>query len=143
MIRKATCDDIPAILALGKELHAKVGGLPEMDMNGCRQLLAQAIFHKRRLVLVAVKDGVITGFFFGMIEELFFSKSHYASDVAIYATDGMSGALMIRRFIRWAKAMGVTQIQLGVSSGLNIDRTDTLYQKLGLKRVGALYQGTL
>ena len=94
-------------------------------------------------MLVAVKDGVITGFFFGMIEELFFSKSHYASDVVIYATDGMTARLMIRRFIRWAKAMGVVQIQLGVSSGLNIDRTDTLYQNSDSNRVGALYQGTL
>ena len=43
MIRKATCDDIPAILALGKELHAK-GWRARDRHERVPSILAQAVF---------------------------------------------------------------------------------------------------
>lgn len=141
MIRRAESKDFDAIMALGRELHEKIGGLPEIDDRGCRMLLAGSLAHKRRLILVSERNGVITGFMFCMVEELFYSKAKYASDVILYANDGFSGALMVRRFMRWAKTMSVAQIQLGVSSGLNVDRLERLYQKLGLAKAGALFIG--
>lgn len=139
MIRRATSDDIAPIMALARKLHATIGNLPPIDEQGCRMLLAQALCNKRRLLLVAERDGVVTGFMFGLIEEYFFSKSHYASDVILHSTDGISAAYLVRKFVRWAESMGVTNIQLGVSSGIAIDRADALYRRLGLTRVGSLY----
>jgi hypothetical protein len=47
----------------------------------------------------------------------------------------------MRRFISWAKENpGVKEIMLGISSGLDdVDRTKTLYERMGAIRIGENY----
>ena len=46
----------------------------------------------------------------------------------------------MRRFISWAKENpGVKEIMLGVSSGIETDRTKTLYERMGAIRIGENY----
>lgn len=137
MIRRAESKDIMPILAIGKELHQKIGGLPPIDEQGSRMLLARALCDKQKLLLVGERNGAINGFFFGMVDELFFSKAKYATDVIWTSTDPVNSVLMLRRFLVWAKEKNVHHIELGISSGVEPERTEALYQKLGFTRVGA------
>jgi hypothetical protein len=137
LIRRAESRDIAAILTLGKALHAKIGGLPEIDENGSKMLIARALCDRQRILLVGETKGELTGFFFGMVEELFYSKAKYATDVIWFSSDPKNSILMLRSFLRWAKSKQVHHIQMGISSGGDTSRTEQMYERLGFTRIGA------
>jgi len=139
MIRRMVGADIPAIIELGKRLHAQIGDLPPIDENGCKMLLARAICHKRQLVLVHERDSQIVGVLFGVIEEMWFSKALHATDVIFYSTCA-GGAFMLRRFVRWAQGMGVSEIDMAVSSGLDIPNSSRMFERAGFKNVGGIFR---
>lgn len=139
MIRRMEGRDIPAILELGKRLHAAIGDLPEIDEPGCKMLLARALCHKKQLVLVHERDGQIVGVLFGLIEEMWFSKALHATDVIFYSTSA-GGAFMLRRFIRWAQSMGATEIDMSVSSGVDTQTTSRMFERAGFKNMGNIFR---
>ena len=139
MIRRMEGRDIDAIVALGKTLHASMDSLPPVDEMGCRMLLARALCHKRQLVLVHEKDTQIVGVLFGMIQELWYSKTLHATDIIFYSQSA-GGAFMLRRFIRWAKSMGVTEIDMAVSSGKYSPNTTRMFERAGFQNMGSIFK---
>lgn len=139
MIRRMEGKDIPAILELGKQLHAKIGDLPEIDEQGCKMLLARALCHKKQLVLVHERDEQIVGLLFGVIEEMWFSKALHATDVIFYSTHA-GGAFMLRRFVRWAQSMGATEIDMAVSSGIDVPLSSRMFERAGFKNMGSIFR---
>lgn len=139
MIRRMNGDDILPILELGKKLHAEIGDLPPIDEMGCKMLLARALCHKRQLVLVHEYAGEIVGVLFGVIEEMWFSKSMHATDVFFYSKHA-GGAFMLRRFVRWAKGMGASEIDMAVSSGIRTPSSSRMFERIGFQNVGGIFR---
>lgn len=143
-VREAGIQDIRRILELGKELLGKsVYAGTEVDDIKFKRACATLIGSKMGCVFVVVDEGNIAqGFILGMVDDLFFSKSKYATDLATYVTDEfrMLAPFMIRRFITWAKSKGVSEITLGISSGIgDTQRVGRLYERLGFSPVGGMF----
>ena len=141
MIRKATTADLPALLALGKRLIAETPYADvKIDILIAGQTLGQCINSAFGIALVAEHNGKITGLLLGAAVPLWFSKSRSATDIVTYAETPGDGYRMIRRFVKWAWNLpNVIEVTMAQSSGIDVDRTAQLYERVGLARVGALY----
>jgi len=144
-IRLGGIDDIRSINELGYELleQSVSAGIP-LDDKKFRMLVASLIAIKLGNVWVVVDDDdKPQGFLLGLVEDLFYSRQRYATDLAVYVRDGYRhlAPRLFREFIKWAKSKPrVVQITLGLASGIgDPDRVGRMYEKLGLFRVGGIY----
>jgi len=141
LIRNAQIADMPEILALGKRLQDRTlyAGVP-VDTMVFGQTLGQCINSALGMAIVAEHDGKIDGLLLGVAQPLWFSRKRSASDFITYAETAGDGYRMIRHFVNWAWSIpGVIEVTLSQSSGIEIERTGKLYQRLGLEKVGELY----
>ncbi|HDS1207483.1 TPA: GNAT family N-acetyltransferase [Shewanella algae] len=144
MIRTATHADMNAIVSIGKVTLEKSPTYPvTLDDNKARYMVRRCISDRSMEIFVAVVDGEVVGFIMGMMEEHWFSKDCYATDLTfcVLPEHGDQAVWLLRRFIRWAKSFPkVKSILLGVSSGMDADgRIGQLYERHGFTIVGGFY----
>ena len=144
-VREARIDDINDIHTLALELVSEsvYKGIP-MDDQQFKRMVATSIGSRSSIVFVVVdSNDKPVGFLIGMVEQLFWSRKKFASDLCTYVRPEARhvGGFMVRRFIRWAKKMpGVVEVTLGLSSGIgDTERIGMMYERMGLSRVGGLY----
>ena len=145
MIRKAVNQDAAKILDLCKEAHEEstITTAP-LDPKTLRTNLQICVLSAEHLVLVVEVDDKIEGMIIGVTHQLWYSRKKQATDLLFYTSKRIRGegwgAKLMRRFISWAKENpGVKEIMLGVSSGIETDRTKTLYKRMGAIRIGENY----
>lgn len=146
-IRQATIDDLGAIIALGKQMHAESGrfGVLAFDEQKVRDRFANLVANDNAFVLVCEQeDGEIVGGFAGYVAEHWYSTDKAAQDLALFVRPdrrgGIAAARMVKAFIAWAKERGALQIVLGISTGVRVEETAALYRSIGLKQFGYLYE---
>ena len=145
MIRKAVNQDVSKIVDLCKEAHeeSKITTAP-LDPKTLRTNVQICVLSAEHLVMVVEVDDKIEGMIIGVTHQLWYSRKKQATDLFFYTSirirgDGL-GAKLMRRFIGWAKENpGVKEIMLGVSSGIETDRTKTMYERMGAIRIGENY----
>jgi len=143
MIRHATLKDIPALIELGKVMHAesRYRVLPYLPSRVERTLLA--LMAGAGVVLVAEVDGEIVGGFMGTCAEHFFSSAKVAGDLAIFVAPdyrgGLLGARLIKTFVDWAKEQGAKIIDTSVTTGVMTPKTEALFARLGGELVGSVF----
>lgn len=146
MIRFGTHTDIPAMLDIGRQVIAEAKTLNcELDTELAAKTIRQALNHRKHAVFVADKAGIVVGFFIALQDQFWFSKTHYATDLAFcVAPEHRDQAVwLLRRFIRWCQEHRISHIQLGLSTGLDTEgRTGQLYEAHGLKLAGGIYSTT-
>lgn len=144
-VREATITDIRRIHVLAQELlEMSVYAGIKMDDTKFRRTCASLIGSKTGAVFVVVDDeGEVQGFLMGMIDELFFSKARFATDLATYVRKEYRhlAPFMVKRFAKWAfSKTGVKEITLGISSGMDtVDRAGRMYRAIGFKPAGGVY----
>lgn len=141
MIRKAILEDMEALIKLGRKAHQTSPTYRDvpMDETKCRMLVINSLADKDSVILVAERNGRVTGFLIGIAEELFFSRKKYATDLMVYSDRSGEAAQLIRRFHFWAKQRGCVEVIMGTSFGGSLERTEPLYDALGMKRIGSMY----
>ena len=145
MIRKAVNQDVSKIVELCKKAHeeSKITTAP-LDPKTLRTNVQICVLSAEHLVLVVEIDDNIEGMIIGVTHQLWYSRKKQATDLFFYTSKSIRGdgwgAKLMRRFISWAKEnSGVKEIMLGVSSGIETDRTKTLYERMGAIRIGENY----
>ena len=144
-IRLGDVPDIRAICELAQELldqSAYAGIKP--DPEKFKRLVANMMGDKTSRVILIVDDqDKPQGFLIGLVEELFFSRKRYGTDMAVYVREGYRhlAPRMFREFIKWAESKPrVVRIMFGISSGIgNVERVGKMYNQLGLSSVGGFY----
>ncbi|MCL2899781.1 GNAT family N-acetyltransferase [Brenneria tiliae] len=144
MIRHATGDDIPALVLLGMRMHQESRYRNFLfSSEKCQALAQQLIATDFGIVLVAEKDGQITGWMAGGIAEQWFSHDRMAFEYGVFIDaehrGGSTGYRLVKEFIGWAKQHDISIINMGITTGINAERTGDLYHRLGLQRTGLLY----
>lgn len=145
MIRPATHDDIDRLVILGEEMHveSRFARLP-LDVDKVRALFAHLIESPDGLLIVAEKDGEVIGGFAGYVAEHYFARTKVASDFGLFISrqdrGGMTAARLLRVYATWAKERGAVMVQAGITTGVHVDETTRLYQALGFRQVGALFE---
>jgi hypothetical protein len=144
-IRLGDVPDIAAIVELAIELQEQsvYAGI-KPDTAKFKLLVANMMGDKTSRVIVIVDDDdKPQGFLIGLVEELFFSRSRYATDLAVYVRKDFRNLapIMFRSFMQWAKTKPrVVRIMFGISSGVgDIERTGEMYKLLGMSACGGIY----
>lgn len=147
MIRRMVEDDIEVLTAIGGQMHSESAyGHTEYSPQKCAELGNTIVWNPMFVGLVSEINGVINGFFIGVISEHYFSATLMSSDLLLYVVpehrNGLSGVRLIKSYIEWAKESGVEpcNIQLGQTAGIDPAVVDRLYKKLGFHPSGTIYK---
>lgn len=143
MIRIATLEDIPRIVELGQAMHAEsnYATIPYVEEKVAASV---AEFIQHGVVFVAENDGIVIGGIAGGIMEQWFSTEKTAFDYSFFIHPefrrGATAIRLVTAFCEWAKALGAKTVRMGITTGVNVERTSKLYQALGFVEVGPLFQ---
>lgn len=141
MIRRAVIADFPQWRELGARLLARTPyrDVP-IDQAAVARTFGQCMNSKLACCFVAEHDGKITGTIVGTINELWFARRRYASDLMFVAETPGDGRRLLRAFIEWAWSVpGVAEVTCGQSSGIEMQAMDALYQRAGMQKVGGIH----
>lgn len=147
MIRSGTPADIPRILELGAMLHAASSfrNIP-FDPEKVEATM-HALMDGAGVVFVAERDGVVIGGLAGGITEYFFSHQKLGFDYSFFIEPskrhGITALKLIRALEIWCKARGAVSLQLGISTGLNVDGLSKFYELAGFTNVGPMFKKEL
>lgn len=143
MVRSATFDDIPAIVGLLRVMHAESRFRSIEFVDAKAAATVAGLLTERMCVLVAEREGAMIGFFLGAVSEYFFSHEPFAADLALFVDPsqrgGMAGASLLRAFKAWAQARGIRHVEIGVTTGVTVEKTAALFERLGFRRQGITF----
>lgn len=140
MIRQATHADIPAMVELGRALCAESPRWARLTFNGEKlaTLLVSLIDSPDGFAWVAVASGAVVGALIGIVDEHWASDDRVAQELSLFVREDARGAIYAARLITvldaWAESRGAKWLQAGASTGVAIDRTALLYERLGFTR---------
>lgn len=143
-VRAATLEDVPSLVELGRVMHAE-SRYREVTFSVERATahFAELIEFERGCCLAYERSGRIVGFFTGALTEPHFSEELMAFDFGLFLLPshrgGIAAAALVKAFLAWAHEKKASFIDLGISTEVDITRTGALYERLGLRYVGALY----
>ena len=149
-IRFATPADVPALVQLGKHMHA-ITRFRTLDYDEARvaQTLTAALAQgKERYVCFVSEDsqGQVVGGLLAVLEKHIFSQQLTASimhyDVLPEKRMGGYGVRLLKAFEQWCKNRQVVEINFGVNSADDADQLALLGRfaiKLGYSKVGENY----
>lgn len=146
MIRDATLDDIPALLALGARMHAESPHFLQIAFSAekLEATLRNVLAAEGGFLVVADVGGQVAGVMMGLAMQHWCSDDIVATELALYVEPECRGSLLaarlIRRYLSWAGALGAKIITAGVSTGVNVEQTARLYEAMGMKRFGVLLE---
>lgn len=145
-VREASADDLPALIALGRIMHAEAPALRHATFSEekVRAALTYALEHG----CVIVHEGAsgIDGGYVALLIERWFSTDRYVTDVALFVRPDVRGGMIAYRlvsaFIEWCASRGIApqDVVVGISTGVNAEETGALYERLGFVRIGGIYQ---
>lgn len=145
-IRAARIDDLPDVLALAIEMHHESrSSVLSFDDEKTIEMLAWCVDSPDGLLLVAEDDhGEIIGAFAAYCAEQWFSTDKVSSDFGLFVKPsrrgGRAAIKMLGLYSEWAASRGCKMIQLGVTTGVMMDRTARIFELTGFEKVGTLHE---
>lgn len=144
MVRDATLDDIPAMVALGEIMHAE-SRYSFMAYDGEKVAITlKTLMQTGGFVRVHVKDGEIDGGMVGYMGNPWFSGERVASELALFVVPGKRGGMaawyLLSEFGAWAENQGAREITLAITTGVKVEETGRMYQRLGFEQVGGVFK---
>lgn len=145
MIRNATLQDIPALVSLGWLMHEESIYAPfDYDTEKVSKMIEALVTTRFGIALVAEQDGTVIGGMIGTVVEHWFGSDTVASDLALFIDPqhraGRTGLKLIKRYIETAQEKGASQIMLANSTGYQSDRVANLFESMGFKRRGFVFE---
>lgn len=144
MIRPATYADIPRIVALGHLLHDESSYRTlSFDPVKVSDFLASLIAGAG-VVFVAERNNEVIGGMAGGCGEHWFTQDLVAFDYSVFIEPGkrhgITASKLIRAFVEWAKLRGAKQVNVGITTNINVEATSRLYKYNGFQDGGVLFR---
>ena len=138
-----TEEDIAARLAIARRVYEELDdGLP-YDEDMVRRAFERKLKKPGQCLLQAELDGKAIGGLIGVIAPHYHSPALGASLESYYVLPEHRGSLaavkLLHGFRRWARMQGAVRIYVGVTSGIDVARTDRLLKRLGFTFMGGNY----
>ncbi|HET7663892.1 MAG TPA: GNAT family N-acetyltransferase [Rhodanobacteraceae bacterium] len=145
MIREAAHADIGTLLLLAEAMHAESKWRRmHFDLDKTAALFRHLIDHPTGCVLVAERDGEVIGGMAGWCDEHFFSRDKFAGEFGVFVKPtrrgGLAAAGLLKAFHEWAKSQGAAFIEVGITTGVHVERSAKLYEALGFQRAGVVFE---
>ena len=140
-----TVDHVPDLYALGKQMHEES---EFRDLHWNHEKITNWFYNNVRnpksFVMCAYDGDVLAGVFVGGLSEFYFGNDVQAYDLLWYVgkeyRGSRTGLRLLKMFESWATDLGADRIQVGISSGLSMDRTGALLERMGFSQIGGLYR---
>lgn len=143
--RKANESDIQEISLILKEMH-KEGIYSKINPSEykIKNFLLNKIRDKNSLVLILISDNKIIGLFIAEIQEYFFSTEKISMDIIFFILKSKRKAFgaikLLQNYFNWAESYNVKEICLSTTNGVEVEKIEKMYRKLGFNRVGIMYK---
>ena len=144
-IRKAKKSDVNELFDLCVEMH-KEGIYQKIEINQEKlsNFLLSKINHRESLLLVLADDDKLVGLFIGDIVAYFFSSEKLALDTIFYIVKSKRKSLgamkLLTAYFDWANSHNVREICLSSTNGVEVEKIERMYIKLGFDKVGIMYK---
>ena len=140
-------EDISARVEMGRWAWEEINdGLP-YDEEVSRRAFERALAKGNHCLLQAELDGRLIGGLSGVAAPHFHSPAIGAYLITWYVLPGHRGSSaavrLLRRFGSWAKERRAVRMYVGISSGVDMARTDRLLKRLGFRFRGGNYMAAL
>ena len=138
-----TREDITARVAMSRRVYEELDdGLP-YDEELVRRAFERKLKRKDQCLLQAELGGRVIGGLIGVIAPHYHSPALGASLEGYYVLPEHRGSLaaikLLHGFRRWAQQQGAVRMYAGVTSGIDVARTDRLLRRLGFTVMGGNY----
>jgi GNAT superfamily N-acetyltransferase len=146
MIREATLDDLPRLLLLGRRMHMESERFQRLtfDRERLSKTLQFAIESPEFFSWVAESDDVVVGGMFAVLTPHWFSPDLTSSDLALFMQPEHRGTMapvrLLNAYAAWARGMGAKHILFGVMTGVHVEETARLCERLGWRRAGVVME---
>lgn len=146
MIRPATPEDIPRMVELGRAMHGESPTFCRLrfDADKLAATIASTIASPAGFAYAAEQGGEVVGGMLAVITPHYFSPDLVACDLALFMAPehrgGMAAVRLINAYTKWAEYHGAALVQIGVMTGVNVDKTETLLHRLGWHRSGLVME---
>lgn len=146
MIRPAISADIPRMVDLGRAMHGEspVFCRLRFDAEKLAATIANTISSPAGFAYVAEQGGQVAGGMLAMVAPHYFSPDLVACDLALFMAPehrgGMAAVRLISAYIGWAEERGAVVKQLGLMTGVNVEKTEALLHRLGWHRAGLVME---
>lgn len=141
-ILEVTKGDLGPLVTLAIEMHEE-SAYRDLPFNYYKlsELLKLVVDNPKTYCgFKCVRGEEMIGFFGGFIAPYFFADEKIAYDLALFVTKEHRGSTaavrLIQAYERWARDAGASQIQLGVTTGVQEERTVKLFERLGYNHCG-------
>ena len=137
MIRPAIMDDVPTLVEMGRALHAESPRWSRLPFNDVKVtvLLSRLITDPNGFLYVHEGAGGIDGGLAAIVEPHWASDALLAHELSLFVRPGARGSMAAVRLIAhldaWAERKGAAWLNVGISTGVQVERTTQLYQRLG------------
>lgn len=146
MIRSATLADVPALVELGRAMHAESPRWQGLEYvpEKVAEFFAILVGSPRGFVRVVDVGGLIVGGIVAAASEHWFSNSLTAFEIAVFVEPahrgGMSAVRLLKEYRAWAEGLKCYPITAGISTLINQDPTIRLYELVGMRQVGPIME---
>lgn len=142
-VRAATPEDVDALVSMGRALHDESPRYRDMPFSE-EKLRALAVKIGEPvgdvIFMVAEVGGIVAGMMVGLIAERWFCDARFATDLTLYVKPEFRGtsafARLVGVFEQWAKAQGVQDFTLGVSTEIHPEKTVGAFERMGYTLAG-------
>lgn len=142
-VRAATPDDVDAMVSMGRALHAESPryrdkAFSEEKLRALASLITEPA--DNQLFMVAEVGGIVAGMMVCVLSERWFSYEKFATDLTLYVKPEFRGTSAFPRLVgvfeQWAKAQGVHDFTLGVSTEIHPGKTVGAFERMGYTLAG-------
>ncbi len=148
-LRTATAEHIPGIFAIAKAMSKETRTYADFDFDNDKALrfIVDHVDHPHRLMVVAENDaGEVVGAFLATATETYFGRDIVTQDDAFYVLPEHRGKGTLAQFLmayhQWAQTLNPKYIYLGVTLGINDERTIEALKVAGYETFGSLLRRT-
>lgn len=145
-IRKATDEDVHALVDLGEHMHAESPRFSRITFSRAQlgYTLGGLVQAPMGFVWVAEEGGRVVGGLAAMAFQHWCSDDIMATDLGLFMEPahrgGTAAARLVRQYHAWAHGVGAKLIQQGVTTGVHTDQTVRLLERLGMERCGVILE---
>lgn len=142
MIREATFDDVPQIVAMGLRFQALTTYAKHLNATAesLTTLGGQLISNEQSVIWLAEKDGAVIGMLAAAIYAQPMSGELIGTEICWWmdpeARGGRAALRLLKTAEQWAKERGATMFQMMAPT----DEVGALYDRLGFERIEVHYQ---
>lgn len=143
MIRAAKNEDVGRLVELGQQLH-DTSDYVDIPFNSEKvAALLNRLIEGAGVVFIAEIDGRIVGGFAGGVTDYWFSDELVGFDYSFFiepsSRNGITAMKLIAAFKNWCKAKGARHLKVGITTGINVERTTEFYLSMGFNNAGTLF----